>query len=182
MEFLCAGEEVVVVGGGNSAGQAAVFLARAASHVHILVRGEGLAATMSDYLVQRIAQSPRITLHPYCEIDHLDGDAYLREVGWYCVKTNVQERRKVASLFVMIGAEPNTAWLQGCLDLDKKGFVLTGRDADGYATPSPYATTLRGVFAVGDVRSGSVKRVAAGVGEGSVVVHAIHRVLHPSPV
>jgi thioredoxin reductase (NADPH) len=179
---LCAGEEVVVVGGGNSAGQAAVFLARAASHVHILVRGEGLAATMSDYLVQRIAQSPRITLHPYCEIDHLDGDAYLREVGWYCVKTNVQERRKVASLFVMIGAEPNTAWLQGCLDLDKKGFVLTGRDADGYATPSPYATTLRGVFAVGDVRSGSVKRVAAGVGEGSVVVHAIHRFLHPSPV
>jgi thioredoxin reductase (NADPH) len=179
---LCAGEEVVVVGGGNSAGQAAVFLARTAKHVHILVRGEGLAATMSDYLVQRIMQSPSITLHPYCEIDHLDGDAYLREVGWYCVKTNNQTRITVAALFVMIGAEPNTAWLQGCLDLDKKGFVLTGRDADGYATPSPYATTLRGVFAVGDVRSGSVKRVAAGVGEGSVVVHAIHRFLHPSPV
>ncbi|HEY4090183.1 MAG TPA: FAD-dependent oxidoreductase [Luteibacter sp.] len=179
---LCAGEEVVVVGGGNSAGQAAVFLARTAKHVHILVRGEGLAATMSDYLVQRITQSPSITLHPYCEIDHLDGDAYLREVGWYCVKTNMQTRVTVAALFVMIGAEPNTGWLQGCLDLDKKGFVLTGRDADGYATPSPYATTLRGVFAVGDVRSGSVKRVAAGVGEGSVVVHAIHRFLHPSPV
>ncbi|MGN6482616.1 FAD-dependent oxidoreductase [Luteibacter sp.] len=179
---LCAGEEVVVVGGGNSAGQAAVFLARTAKHVHILVRGEGLASTMSDYLVQRILQSPSITLHPYCEIDHLDGDAYLREVGWYCVKTNLQTRVTVAALFVMIGAEPNTAWLQGCLDLDKKGFVLTGRDADGYATPSPYATTLRGVFAVGDVRSGSVKRVAAGVGEGSVVVHAIHRFLHPSPV
>ncbi|UPG89121.1 FAD-dependent oxidoreductase [Luteibacter aegosomaticola] len=179
---LCSGEEVVVVGGGNSAGQAAVFLARTAKHVHILVRGEGLAATMSDYLVQRIMQSPSITLHPYCEIDHLDGDAYLREVGWYCVKTNNQTRVSVAALFVMIGAEPNTAWLQGCLDLDKKGFVLTGRDADGYATPSPYATTLRGVFAVGDVRSGSVKRVAAGVGEGSVVVHAIHRFLHPSPV
>lgn len=179
---LCAGEEVVVVGGGNSAGQAAVFLARTAKHVHILVRGEGLAATMSDYLVQRIMQSPGITLHPYCEIDHLDGDAYLREVGWYCVKTDKQTRVTVSALFVMIGAEPNTAWLQGCLDLDKKGFVLTGRDADGYATPSPYATTLRGVFAVGDVRSGSVKRVAAGVGEGSVVVHAIHRFLHPSPV
>lgn len=179
---LCEGEEVVVVGGGNSAGQAAVFLARTAKHVHVLVRGEGLAATMSDYLVQRISQSPRITLHPYCEIDHLDGDTYLREVGWYCVKTEKQSRIKVAALFVMIGAEPNTAWLQGCLDLDKKGFVQTGRDADGYATPSPYATTLRGVFAVGDVRSGSVKRVAAGVGEGSVVVHAIHRFLHPSPV
>jgi thioredoxin reductase (NADPH) len=178
---LCAGEEVVVVGGGNSAGQAAVFLARTAAHVHILVRGEGLASTMSDYLVQRIAQSPRITLHPRCQVDHLDGDAYLREVGWKCVD-GTATRIKAGSLFVMIGAEPNTAWLDGCLDLDRKGFVLTGRDADGYATPSPFATTLRGVFAVGDVRSGSIKRVASGVGEGSVVVQAIHRFLNPSPI
>ncbi|NID16976.1 FAD-dependent oxidoreductase [Luteibacter yeojuensis] len=178
---LCAGEEIVVVGGGNSAGQAAVFLARTAAHVHILVRGEGLASTMSDYLVQRIAQSPRITLHPRCQVDHLDGDAYLREVGWKCAD-GTQKRIKAGSLFVMIGAEPNTAWLDGCLDLDRKGFVLTGRDSDGYATPSPYATTLRGVFAVGDVRSGSIKRVASGVGEGSVVVQAIHRFLNPSPM
>jgi thioredoxin reductase (NADPH) len=179
---LCAGEEVAVVGGGNSAGQAAMFLARTVAHVHILVRGNGLAATMSDYLVQRILQSPRITLHTHCQIDHLDGDTYLREVGWACEVDGTKERKKIGALFVMIGAEPNTAWLQGCLDLDKKGFVLTGRDADGYATPSPYATTLRGVFAVGDVRSGSVKRVASGVGEGSVVVQAIHRFLNPAPL
>ncbi len=178
---LCAGEDVVVVGGGNSAGQAAVFLARTVAHVHILVRGDGLAATMSDYLVQRIAQSPRITLHTRCQIDHLDGDAYLREVGWKCAD-GTQTRIKAGSLFVMIGAEPNTSWLDGCLDVDRKGFVLTGRDADGYATPSPFATTLRGVFAVGDVRSGSIKRVASSVGEGSVVVQAIHRFLNPSPV
>lgn len=178
---LCAGEEVVVVGGGNSAGQAAVFLARTAAHVHILVRSDGLASTMSDYLVQRIAQSPRITLHTRCQVDHLDGDAYLREVGWRCAD-GAQKRIKAGSLFVMIGAEPNTAWLDGCLDLDRKGFVLTGRDADGYATPSPFATTLRGVFAVGDVRSGSIKRVASSVGEGSVVVQAIHRFLNPSPM
>ncbi|MET0254487.1 MAG: FAD-dependent oxidoreductase [Luteibacter sp.] len=178
---LCSGEEVVVVGGGNSAGQAAVFLARTVAHVHILVRGGGLAATMSDYLVQRIEQSPRITLHTHCQVDHLDGDAYLREVGWACTD-GTQTRKKIGALFVMIGAEPNTAWLEGCLDLDRKGFVLTGRDADGYATPSPFATTLRGVFAVGDVRSGSIKRVASGVGEGSVVVQAVHRYLNPSPI
>jgi thioredoxin reductase (NADPH) len=178
---LCAGEEVAVVGGGNSAGQAAVFLARTVSHVHILVRGSGLAATMSDYLVQRILPSPRITRHTHCQIDHLDGDAYLREVGWSC-SDGTSTRKAIGALFVMIGAEPNTAWLQGCLDLDKKGFVLTGRDADGYATPSPFATTLRGVFAVGDVRSGSIKRVASGVGEGSVVVQAIHRFLNPAPI
>ncbi|MDR6936744.1 FAD-dependent oxidoreductase [Luteibacter sp. 3190] len=178
---LCAGQEVVVVGGGNSAGQAAVFLARTVAHVHIIVRGDGLAATMSDYLVQRIEQSPRITLHPRCQIDYLEGDTYLREVGWKCADGQ-SVRVKVGSLFVMIGAEPNTAWLHDCLDLDRKGFVLTGRDGDGYATPSPYATTLRGVFAVGDVRSGSIKRVASSVGEGSVVVQAIHRFLNPSPV
>jgi thioredoxin reductase (NADPH) len=177
---LCAGEEVVVVGGGNSAGQAAVFLSRTAARVHILVRGDGLAATMSDYLVQRIEHSPGITLHTRCKVDHLDGDVYLREVGWLCAD-GTRTRKKIGALFVMIGAEPNTGWLQGCLELDSKGFVVTGRDVDGEPTSSPFATTLRGVFAVGDVRSGSIKRVASSVGEGSVVVQAVHQFLNPPP-
>ncbi|MBB3225814.1 thioredoxin reductase (NADPH) [Luteibacter sp. Sphag1AF] len=175
---LCSNEDVVVVGGGNSAGQAAVFLSRSASHVHVLVRSGGLAATMSDYLVQRIAQSPRITLHTYCQIDGLEGDTYLRAVTW-CDKDGRRSTHAIGGLFVMIGAEPNTGWLNGCLDLDGNGFVKTGSQCPTTAVDSPYATTLNGVFAVGDVRSGSVKRVASGVGEGSVVVQAIHRYLHP---
>ncbi|TCV95705.1 thioredoxin reductase (NADPH) [Luteibacter rhizovicinus] len=176
---LCNGEEVVVVGGGNSAGQAAVFLSRTVSHVHILVRSGGLAATMSDYLVQRIAQSPRITLHTYCRVDRLAGDTYLREVEWIDDKGN-RSVHAISSVFVMIGAEPNTGWLNGCLDLDDKGFVKTGSGCAVSSMDSPYATTLKGVFAVGDVRSGSVKRVASGVGEGSVVVQAIHKFLNPT--
>ncbi len=176
---LCTGEEVIVVGGGNSAGQAAVFLARTVAHVHILVRAPGLAATMSDYLVQRIASSPRITLHAHAEISALAGDGQLREVTWTNRATGVAETRRIGNAFVMIGAEPNSEWLGGCLDLDAKGFVQTGRDADGQALSSAFATTRPGVYAVGDVRSGSVKRVASGVGEGSVVVQAIHSFLHP---
>jgi thioredoxin reductase (NADPH) len=176
---LCRGEEVVVVGGGNSAGQAAVFLSRTVAHVHILVRAEGLAATMSDYLVQRIASSPKITLHPRTEITALEGDDRLHRVTWTRRDTGSAETRPVGNVFVMIGAEPNTDWLNGCLDLDAKGFVRTGLCADGTPLASPYATTRPGVFAVGDVRSGSVKRVASGVGEGSVVVQAIHQFLHP---
>lgn len=176
---LCGGEEVVVVGGGNSAGQAAVFLSRTTAHVHILVRSEGLAATMSDYLVQRIDQSPKITLHAFSEITRLDGDRYLREVAWANRRTGKTQSRKIGNVFVMIGAEPNTDWLSDCLDLDDKGFVITGRDREGKALASPFATTRPGVFAVGDVRSGSVKRVASGVGEGSVVVAAIHQFLAP---
>jgi thioredoxin reductase (NADPH) len=176
---LCANEEVVVVGGGNSAGQAAVFLSRTAAHVHVIVRGAGLAATMSDYLVQRIATSPKITVHPYTEITALDGDAFLREVMWTNRESGAKETKRVSSLFVMIGAEPDTEWLRGCLDLDPKGFVRTGQDKDGRALASPFTTTKAGVFAVGDVRSGSVKRVASGVGEGSVVVQAIHQFLNP---
>lgn len=176
---LCGGEEVAVVGGGNSAGQAAVFLSRTVRHVHILVRGEGLAATMSDYLVERIDQSPRITVHPFAEVTALEGDHLLRRVTWADRRSGAAETRPVANLFVMIGAEPNTGWLDGCLTLDAKGFVETGRDEAGQALASPYATTKPGIFAVGDVRSGSVKRVASGVGEGSVVVSAVHQFLNP---
>ncbi len=176
---LCSNEEVIVVGGGNSAGQAAVFLSRTAAHVHVLVRGQGLAETMSDYLVQRILTSPRITLHPCTEITALDGDGLLREVTWRNRQTGACERRRIGTVFVMIGAVPNTDWLCGCLPLDPKGFVETGQDAEGRALASPYATVRPGIFAVGDVRSGSVKRVASGVGEGSVVVQSVHRFLQP---
>ena len=176
---LCAGEEVVVVGGGNSAGQAAVFLSRTVKHVHILVRGAGLAATMSDYLIQRIGQSPKITVHPHTEVEALEGDHLLRQVTWINRRTGVLETRQIGNLFLMIGAVPNTGWLDGCLALDDKGFVVTGRDDEGRALASPYMTTTPGIFAVGDVRSGSIKRVASGVGEGSVVISAVHQFLHP---
>ena len=178
---LCAGEEVIVVGGGNSAGQAAVFLSRTVKHVHILVRARGLAATMSDYLVQRIDQSPRITLHARTEIVGLEGDNFLQSVTWRHRETQASATHPIRNVFVMIGAEPNTDWLNDCLALDKKGFVQTGQDAEGRALLSPFATTRPGVFAVGDVRSGSIKRVASGVGEGSVVVAAIHQFLNPDP-
>nr|AYM53926.1 bifunctional protein : sensor cNMP-binding domain-like protein [Corallococcus coralloides] len=177
---LCHGEEVIVVGGGNSAGQAAVFLSRTVSHVHLLVRSGGLAATMSDYLVQRIQSSPRITLHTHTEITALDGDTLLREVTWVHKPTGERSTRRIGNVFVMIGAEPNTEWLNGCLELDSKGFIRTGVAPDGHALASPYATSRPGIYAVGDVRSGSVKRVASSVGEGSVVVQAIHGFLHPT--
>jgi thioredoxin reductase (NADPH) len=171
---LCSNEEVIVVGGGNSAGQAAVFLSGEARHVHILVRSEGLAATMSDYLIQRIDASPKITLHPFTEITALEGEPSLQRVTWTDRRSGESETRDVANLFVMIGAEPNTDWLDGCVPLDRGGFVITGRDGGGQALASPYMTEKPGIFAVGDVRSGSTKRVASGVGEGSVVVSAVH--------
>lgn len=178
---LCTAEEVVVVGGGNSAGQAAVFLSRTAAHVHMLVRADGLAATMSDYLIQRIGQSARITLHTRTEIVELQGDGRLRQVTWRNRDTGATETHSVSNIFVMIGAEPNTEWLDGCLELDAKGFVVTGRASDGSALASPFATTRPGIFAIGDVRSGSVKRVASSVGEGSVVIQAVHSFLNPAP-
>ena len=178
---LCAGEEVIVVGGGNSAGQAAVFLSRTVKHVHILVRANGLAATMSDYLIQRIDSSPRITLHSHTEIVGFGGDNVLQSVTWQHRETRASATHPIRNVFVMIGAEPNTEWLNGCLALDNKGFVETGQDVGGRALTSPYATSKPGVFAVGDVRAGSVKRVASGVGEGSVVVAAIHQYLNPGP-
>ncbi len=174
---LCSNEEVIVVGGGNSAGQAAVFLSQHAHHVHMLVRSEGLATTMSDYLIQRIEASPKITLHTMTEITALAGEPYLGEVTWTHRETGTSETRPIANVFVMIGAVPNTDWLGGCVPLDRGGFVVTGRNGEGMALPSPYATERPGIFAVGDVRSGSTKRVASGVGEGSVVVSSIHAYL-----
>ena len=176
---LCGDSEVAVIGGGNSAGQAAVFLSRYAKHVHVVVRGEGLAATMSDYLVQRIDSSPQITLHTHTEATALAGDPDLQQVTFTNRQTGEEQVLPIGNLFLMLGAVPNTEWLDGCLTLDDKGFVLTGRDEAGQALSSPFATTKPGIYAVGDVRAGSVKRVASGVGEGSVVVQAIHGFLNP---
>ena len=176
---LCTNEEVLVVGGGNSAGQATMFLSRFVSHVHMIIRGAGLAASMSDYLVQRIEASPRVSLHTHSQITGLDGDHLLRSVTWTNSRTGETFTRPTGNMFVLIGAMPNTDWLNGCLALDERGFVRTGQDADGMALSSPYATSRPGIYAVGDVRSGSVKRVASSVGEGAVVVQAVHRYLDP---
>ena len=143
----------------------------------MLVRGEGLSATMSDYLVQRIEASAKITLHPHTEITALEGERLLGRVTWTNKETGESECKAVSNLFVMIGAVPNTAWLQGCIPLDRGGFIVTGRDEAGMALSSPYATDRPGIFAVGDVRSRSTKRVASAVGEGSVVVQAVHAFL-----
>jgi thioredoxin reductase (NADPH) len=177
---LCRDAEVIVVGGGNSAGQAAVFLAGSVKHVHVLVRGAGLAATMSDYLVQRIAHSGHITLHTYSGIVSLQGERGLESVTWRDRRSGQETTKPVTAVFAMIGAEPNTAWVDGCLELDAQGFVVTGAKV-GQGADSPYTTSRPGIYAVGDVRSGSVKRVASSVGEGSVVVQAVHRFLHPTP-
>lgn len=178
---LCAETEVVVIGGGNSAGQAAVFLAQHADHVHMLVRGPELASSMSDYLVGRIDASPKITLYTNAELCEVEGDAFLSRAGWKDRATGEATRRDVAHIFVMIGASPNTDWLDGCLALDDNGFVLTGEAALACAEcarhPYVFESSIRGVFAVGDVRAGSVKRVASGVGEGSVCVADIHKAL-----
>jgi len=168
---LCAGTHVVVVGGGNSAGQAAIFLARSVEHVHILVRGKGLAETMSSYLIERIEASERITLHPFTEVTALEGERNLKALSWTDRQSGAEERREVGALFVMIGAVPNTDWLDGCLELDSAGFVKTG------SGETFFCSSKEGIFAVGDVRSGSIKRVASGVGEGSVVVSALHQYL-----
>ena len=171
---LCRGEEVVVVGAGNSAGQAALFLSQTARRVYLLVRGECLQATMSDYLVQRIVASPRISLHIKTEIVSMDGDDRLRNVTWRDNTSMESQTRDISGVFVMIGASPKTAWLSGALAVDAKGFIITGSKAGSEAF---FETNQKGVYAVGDVRSGSVKRVASAVGEGSVVVSDIHKYL-----
>ena len=173
--LLCRDNEVIVVGGGNSAGQAAMFLSGIAKHVHHIIRGESLASSMSQYLVSRIENSSHITLHSNSEIEKLEGESSLESVTWANRVTGERTVKPIGSVFVMIGAEPNSGWLFGTVRLDKKGFILTG-SADGFEN-TPYATSVPGVFAVGDVRSKSVKRVASAVGEGSVVISDVHRYL-----
>ena len=184
---LCRGEEVVVMGGGNSAGQAAVFLAQTAKRVHMLVRGSGLAESMSRYLIRRIEQNPAIVLRTNTEIVALEGSSHLERVRWRNDQTGSIETHDIRHVFVMTGAVPSTDWLVGCVALDVKGFIKTGPDLsqDDLAAASwPLATpphlletSLPGVFAVGDVRGGNTKRVASAVGEGSIAISFVHQVL-----
>ena len=185
---LCAGEEVVVVGAGNSAGQAAVFLAQGARRVHLLIRSGGLADTMSRYLIRRIEDHPAIVRHVHTEIVSLEGNRHLERVGWRDNQSGRSETQGIRHVFAMTGAVPSTRWLGGCLALDAKGFIKTGPDlspedlaAAHWPLPRPphlLETSLPGVFAIGDVRAGSLKRVASAVGEGSIAIAAVHQVLH----
>jgi thioredoxin reductase (NADPH) len=184
---LCGDSEVVVVGGGNSAGQAAVFLSGNGRRVHLLVRSGGLAESMSRYLIRRIEETPNITLHVRTEITSLEGKGRLERVTWRTGPNGKPQTQSIGHVFLMTGAIPNTEWLQNCVALDDKGFVRTGPDLHGEngapegwplsRPPLHLETTIPGIFAVGDVRCGSAKRVAAAVGEGSVCVQLIHRLL-----
>jgi thioredoxin reductase (NADPH) len=189
---LCAGDEVVVIGGGNSAGQAAVFLAATCRHVHVLVRADGLADSMSRYLVRRLEANPKISLLTRTEVVTLEGNGHLEHVTWRNAATGAVERRDIRHVFIMAGALPATDWLDGCAATDDKGFVKTGGDLgpDDLAgrhwplarSPHSLETSLPGVFAVGDVRSGSMKRVASAVGEGAAAVALVHRILREQGV
>ena len=184
---LCADEDVIVVGGGNSAGQAAVHLSKTARHVYVLVRASGLAQSMSRYLIRRIEQSPTITLLANSELESLEGAEHLARVRWRNRVSGASETHDIRHVFLMTGAEPGTAWLNGCVALDDKGFVCTGPEltpemlkvANWPLTRAPrlLETSLPGVFAVGDVRAGSIKRVASAVGEGSIAVSFVHQAL-----
>jgi thioredoxin reductase (NADPH) len=184
---LCGGEDVIVVGGGNSAGQAAVFLAQSARRVYMVVRAAGLAQSMSRYLIRRIEDNNAIELLTHTELTALDGGDRLERVRWRNTATSVEETKEIGHVFVMTGAVPNTRWLDGCVALDKNGFIKTGPDlgrAELDAARWPLAraphlleTSLPGVFAVGDARGGNVKRVASAVGEGSIAVSFVHQVL-----
>src|SRR5579871_880432 len=167
----CKGTEAVIVGGGNSAGQAAMFLSRSASCVRVLVRGPSLAASMSSYLSSRLAADPRISVEYGAEVSALHGTEQLQALTIRNAKTGASRRIETRALFIMVGASPNTEWLSGLVKLDDKGFVITGSGED--SASSPFATTMPGIFAVGDVRAGSVKRVASSVGEGSVVISKV---------
>jgi thioredoxin reductase (NADPH) len=176
---FCANEELIIVGGGNSAGQAAVFLAGFARHVHIVIRGDALNASMSNYLIRRIDAAANITVHRRTQLVELNGESQLESVEWD--RQGHIERRPVRHVFLFLGAQPNTAWLGDCVALDKNGFVLTGPDAiDKWPSDRPphsLETSRPGIFAVGDVRSGSVKRVAAAVGEGAAAIQSLHQYL-----
>jgi thioredoxin reductase (NADPH) len=184
---VCGGEEVIVVGGGNSAGQAAVFLAGTAKRVHMLVRSAGLADSMSRYLIRRIEETPGIILRPRTEIVGLEGGDHLERVHWRNSERGQTAEHPIRHVFLMTGARPNTLWLDGCVVLDTKGFIKTGpvlspedlKAAQWGLARRPYLleTSLPGVFAVGDVRAGSIKRVASAVGEGSIAVSFVHQVL-----
>ncbi len=173
----CRGTEAIVIGGGNSAGQAAMFLSRSARRVRLLVRGTSLAASMSSYLSSRLEADPAITIHYQAEVSELHGDDHLDGVTIRNTATGATETVATRAVFVMVGAAPNTAWLSGLVALDDKGFVLTGHDVKA---ASPFATSHPGIFAVGDVRAGSVKRVASSVGEGSVVISKVWEYLNRS--
>jgi thioredoxin reductase (NADPH) len=183
---LCEQEDLIVVGGGNSAGQAAVFLSQTARKVYMLVRSGQLADTMSRYLIQRIEENPAIELHFKTEITALEGDEHLERIIWRDKSSGETTVHDIRHVFIMAGASPRTEWLRSCIALDDKGFILTGRDLDNATgapvwtqTRPPYMleTSLPGVFAVGDVRAGNVKRVASAVGEGSIAIHLVHRAL-----
>src|ERR1700688_1421060 len=184
---LCVGEDVIVVGGGNSAGQAAVFLAQSAKRVHMLVRGEGLADTMSRYLIRRIEDNPAIVLKTHTQIVALEGNGHLERVRWRDDRTAADETNDMRHVFIMTGAVPNTGWLERCVALDDKGFIKTGPElsqddlaAAGWPLtrpPYPLGTSRPGIFGVGDVRSGNIKAVASAVGEGSIAVAFVHQVL-----
>jgi thioredoxin reductase (NADPH) len=178
---MCSRQTVAVVGAGNAAGQAAVFLASVAKRVYLLVRAPGLAETMSRYLISRIEACSEIILKTHTQIEALEGGAYLERIRWRNSQTGVEETEEIQHLFLMTGAEPNTSWLNECLSLDGKQFIKTGADLGDEWTlrrpPYLLETSLPGVFAVGDIRAGSLKRVAAAVGEGSMAVQFVHKVL-----
>jgi thioredoxin reductase (NADPH) len=183
---LCAGEEIILVGGGNSAGQGAVFLSGHASKVRMMVRGQGLAESMSRYLIDRIDAAPNIELMTETDVIALIGasNAGLERVRWRDRRAGVETEASIRNVFLFVGADPATEWLQGCgVAVDKAGFVITGANMgeSGNRSLSPLESTVPGVFAVGDVRSGSVKRVGGAIGEGAQVVHAIHGFLAHSP-
>jgi thioredoxin reductase (NADPH) len=183
---LCAGEEVVLVGGGNSAGQGAVYLSAHAAKVRMMVRGPGLAESMSRYLIDRIAAAPNIELMTQTEIVGLSGKSHvgLEGVRWRDHRTGVETEAPIRNVFLFVGADPATEWLQGCgVTVDKAGFVITGaRLGEGdNRSSSPLESSIAGVYAVGDVRSGSTKRVGSAIGEGAQVVQAIHAFLARAP-
>jgi len=178
---LCQNQEVAIVGGGNSAGQAALYLSGFAKHVLLSVRGPGLEDSMSRYLIARIESCPNITLRPFTEIQALEGNGHLERVHCRNTKTGATDAHNIRHLFLMTGADPNTAWLGGCLALDSKQFIRTGTDLGRewplQRAPFLLETSRPGIFAVGDVRAGSTKRVASAVGEGSMAVQFVHKVL-----